>query len=71
MTYSPPKLLGLGTMARRLRVSTAWLRAEAEADRLPHVKAAQQILFSPDAVERILLKRAEQVSSVRSAAESG
>lgn len=47
-------------MARRLHVSVAWLRSESEADRLPHVKADNQILFDPELVEAVLLQRARQ-----------
>ena len=45
-------------MARRLRVTQAWLRDEAEAGRVPHLKAGQRLLFDADAVERVLLDRA-------------
>ena len=54
-----PKLLPVGPMARHLRVTVKWLRAEAEAGRLPCVRADRAILFDPDAVERALLDRAQ------------
>jgi hypothetical protein len=54
------KLLPVGPMARRLRVPVKWLRAEAEAGRVPHLKADKAILFDPDAVESVLLERARQ-----------
>lgn len=47
-------------MARRLGVTTSWLRAEAAAGRLPCVRAGEQFLFAVDAVERVLLERAQQ-----------
>jgi len=47
-------------MARRLRVSVKWLRAEAEAGRVPHVRADRAFLFDPDAVERVLVERAQR-----------
>lgn len=53
-------LLPLGPMARRLRVTQAWLRDEAEAGRIPHLKAGQRLLFDPETVERVLLERARQ-----------
>ena len=59
MITFPTKLLPIGPMARRLRVSVRWLRSEAEAGRLPHVKAERQYLFDPEAVERVLLERAQ------------
>lgn len=51
------KPLVLGPMARRLRVTCKWLRAEAEAGRIPHLRAGRVLLFDPDAVERIVLER--------------
>jgi hypothetical protein len=51
-------LIPLGMMARILCVPAKWLRAEAEAERLPHLKAGSRLLFNPDAVEAALLKRA-------------
>lgn len=50
----------IGQMARRLHVTVAWLRNESEANRLPHVKADNQILFDPELVEAVLLQRARQ-----------
>jgi hypothetical protein len=47
-------------MARRLRVSVKWLRAEAEARRVPCLKADKVFLFDPDAVADALLKRARE-----------
>jgi hypothetical protein len=52
------KLLIVGQMARYLRVPVAWLRAEAEAGRIPHVQAGKVLLFDPETVERVLLERA-------------
>ena len=46
-------------MARRLGVKAKWLRAEAEAGRLPHVKAEDTLLFEPETVFSILVKRAQ------------
>ena len=54
-----PKLLQVGPTARRFRVPVRWLRAEAEAGRIPCVKAERVLLFDPEAVERILLERAQ------------
>ena len=53
------RLLPLGAMARRLHVTTKWLRGEAEAGRLPHLKAGDRFLFVGDAVEKILYERAK------------
>ncbi len=50
--------LKLSEMARRLGVSVSWLRQEAEAGRLPHLRAERGILFDPETIERMLLERA-------------
>jgi hypothetical protein len=39
-------------------VPVRWLKAEAEAGKIPHVKADTVLLFDPNAVERVLLERA-------------
>lgn len=54
-------LLPLRYMARRLAVPQKWLRAEAEAGRVPHLDADGQILFHPDAVIDVLTQRAAQM----------
>jgi hypothetical protein len=54
-----PKLLPVGPTARRFRVPVRWLKAEAEAGRVPHLKADTVLLFDPEAVERALLERAQ------------
>jgi hypothetical protein len=57
------KLLPLCAMARRLYVSNKWLRSEAEAGRIPHLKAGKAILFNPDVVEQLLIERASKGGS--------
>jgi hypothetical protein len=52
------KLVRVGPMARRLGVPVRWLQAEAEAGRIPHVRAEKVLLFDPETVERVLLERA-------------
>ena len=52
------KLLPTGPMARRLRVPVGWLRQEAEARRVPALRAGRVFLFDPNAVEIALLERA-------------
>lgn len=53
-----PALLPVGPMARRLRVPVAWLKAEADAGRVPSLRAGKAYLFSPEAVEKALVARA-------------
>ena len=55
-------LLPLGLTARLLSVPSTWLRAEADAGRLPHLRAGSKYLFDVDTVERLLLERARQSS---------
>ena len=63
MDHDPPeRLLPLTRMARRLRVSARWLRAEAEAGRVPALPADRTLLFNPEAVEQVLAKRALRYS---------
>ncbi len=59
LNNDPPKLLTAGLMARHLRVPVGWLRDEADAGRGPALKAGTVYLFVPDAVERVLVKRAD------------
>jgi hypothetical protein len=55
-----PLILSLGRMARRLGVAQTWLRSEAEAGRVPCVRAGKRYLFAPEAVERVLSDRAAE-----------
>jgi len=52
------ELITIRSMAARLRVTQAWLRAEADAGRIPCLRAGRAILVNPDAVERALVARA-------------
>jgi len=52
------ELLNLSRLARRLKVSQAWLKAEADAGRIPSVRAGSHYLFSAQAVEQAILERA-------------
>ena len=53
-------LLPVGPMARQLRVPVSWLRREAEAGRVPCLKADGRVLFNTKATEQALLERAGQ-----------
>ena len=54
------ELLTDSQMARTLRVNVRWLRSEANAGRIPAVKAERRFLFNREAVERALAQRAAQ-----------
>lgn len=60
-----PKLVRLGVMARRLHVPVKWLRAEADAGRIPHLKAGRALVFEPETVERIIAERAQREGVAR------
>ena len=56
-------ILPVGPMARRLHVPVKWLREEADAGRIPCVRAGRAYLFDPETVERVLLERARKGQS--------
>jgi len=45
-----------------LGVPAAWLRSEAEAGRLPYLRVGRRLVLNPQAVERVLMMRAQQAS---------
>lgn len=52
------ELLSLARMARCLGVTQQWLRAEADACRVPRLKAGNRYLFNTEAVQKALADRA-------------
>lgn len=64
LTLHEPRLLTVGQMARQLRVPVRWLKAEAEAERVPHLKADNVLLFEPETVEEVLVQRAREALPV-------
>lgn len=52
------KVLNLSRMARRLGVTQTWLRREAQAGRVPALRADSRFLFEPEAVEEAVAHRA-------------
>jgi len=57
-TNNTPKLMPLAAMAHYLGIRPKALRAEADAGRVPCVRAGDAYLFNPPAVEAALLDRA-------------
>ncbi len=57
MNIDSNKPLNVRVMARYLGVPATWLRAEAEAGRIPHLRAGSVLLFDREAVEKIILER--------------
>jgi hypothetical protein len=56
MTDTP--LCNLYALARKLGLSAAWLKTEANAGRIPCLKVGRRLRFNPAAVERVLSTRA-------------
>jgi len=52
------RLVPLGPMAIRAGVPARWLKEEAEAGRLPALRAGSRFLFDPDVTLRLLEERA-------------
>ena len=52
------RLVPLNIVARRLHVPVRWLIEEAEAGRIPCLRAGKSFVCDPTAVESILLERA-------------
>jgi hypothetical protein len=53
-------LLPLGITARKLHVTTKWLKGEADANRIPHLKAGDRYLFEFSTVNALLVERASK-----------
>jgi hypothetical protein len=60
MDITETELLSLGRAARRLGVTARWLRGEAEAGRVPCLRADRRYLFDWRALEAALAERARQ-----------
>lgn len=52
------ELLGLHGLASKLRLPATWLKREADAQRIPHLKAGKRYLFNPVAVTAALAEQA-------------
>ena len=53
-------LLSLSRLARRLGVTQQWLRHQADAGKIPCLKAGKRYLFNPVAVQEALAAKAAQ-----------
>lgn len=53
------KLLGLNKLAERTGLPAAWLKREADAGRLPCIRAGRQRMFDLAAVLKALAERQE------------
>lgn len=52
------EVLSLSRMARRIGVTQQWLREEAEAGRLPCLRAGRRFLFNVEAVQQAIASKA-------------
>jgi excisionase family DNA binding protein len=52
------EVLSLNRLARRLGVPARWLREEADAGRIPCLRAGAHYLFAVAAVQAVLARRA-------------
>ncbi|MBP8305150.1 MAG: helix-turn-helix domain-containing protein [Phycisphaerae bacterium] len=59
------QLLSLPVLAQTLNLPKAWIRAEADAGRLPHLRIGRRYRFNLEVVLRALLVRAGQVEEGR------
>lgn len=63
-----PRLLLLGPTARRVGLPPAWVKAEAEAGRLPCLKIGKTLFFNPEAIAQLVAERAAQQTLQREGA---
>jgi hypothetical protein len=56
------KAVNLVVLSRTLRLPLRWLKSEAEAGRIPSLKAGNVLLFNIDAVRKVLAERASKTN---------
>ncbi|HEX2973107.1 MAG TPA: helix-turn-helix domain-containing protein [Tepidisphaeraceae bacterium] len=54
------QLLSLPALAQALNLPITWVKAEADADRIPHLKIGKRYRFNREAVTAVLSRRAAQ-----------
>lgn len=52
------QLVSLRGLSRELKISIEWLKVEADAGRIPCLRAGRKRLFNAEAVRQALLRRA-------------
>jgi len=60
MTARETEYTSLTATATRLGIPRKWLKDEAEAGRMPHIKTGRRLLFSIGQVRDTLTRRAER-----------
>lgn len=60
MSYfpEPQSIVPIGRMADLIGVRADWLKDQAQAGRIPHLKAGRMLLFNPEAVIAALAEQA-------------
>jgi hypothetical protein len=58
-------LVGLPELSERLGIPLAWLRREADAGRIPTLRAGRRRLADVDRVRAAILDRAEEATDAR------
>ena len=58
-----PIFITLHALSRRLGLPAAWIKAEADAGRIPSLRAGRRLMFNPDAVNSTLNDRAQARSA--------
>lgn len=61
-TFAP-----IESVARRLGVPAAWLKAEADAGHVPYLKTGRRMLMNEAAVQTALLERAQLMTAAEEA----
>ena len=58
MEYENTQLLSLPELARALNLPESWIKAEANAGRIPHLRIGKRYRFNSETVIRALAERA-------------
>lgn len=66
----PESFIPVRRLAARIGVPAAWLKREAAAGRVPSLRVGRRLLMNREAVERVLLQRAEDEVIRRVVAQS-
>ena len=64
MENDSTELLSLPALAQALNLPGAWIKAEADAGRIPHLKIGKRYRFNREAVIRALAERAAMTAGV-------
>ena len=65
------KYISVLALADRFGLPLAWVKAEAEAGRIPCLRVGRRLLFNPEAVEHVLAERAAQGANQDPSAKEG